>query len=387
MNFDLYKHTVFLTISGSQAYGLATPESDYDYRGIAIAPIESYIGIKEKFEQAVDSKTKHVYKHFPEGLLKTIPGEFPDMQIMELSKFVRLALDNNPSVIETLFIDSKFHTIKNPIIDQLINERDKFLSKKCKSRFAGYAFGQLQRIKRHKLYLDNGPVKKPTRSEFGLPEHGLINQDQLGAVESIIQKSIHEFILDQTSLSEELKIEIQLGLEKMMKAIWASINPSKEYPIGYKKQFPNHQEALFWGEAYRAGFSENFLEVLAAERKYRAAQKEYENYKEWEQKRNPKRAELEKKFGMDCKHAAHLVRLLNCSREILTTGTLTVERPEADLLKGIRNGAWSYEQLVEFAEKEDEEQNKLLKTSSLRANPDYDYFDQIVRNIILEFHK
>lgn len=114
MNFNLNERTIFLCLSGSHAYGMATPSSDYDYRGIAIPPISNYIGLLDRFEQAVDnpSKGSHTYMHYPEGLLQddprvdgNDPTTAPDMQVMELTKFVRLALSNNPSVMETLFTD------------------------------------------------------------------------------------------------------------------------------------------------------------------------------------------------------------------------------------------------------------------------------------------
>lgn len=116
--------------------GLSNPESDYDYRGIAIPPLSEYIGLGGNFEQCVDSdKQKHVYKHFPVDLLKDDPRGLaaridmtPDCQIMELRKYIGLALQNNPN------------------------------SKQCKARFSGYAFSQLSRIRRHRSYFVNPPT-------------------------------------------------------------------------------------------------------------------------------------------------------------------------------------------------------------------------------------
>lgn len=392
MNFDLEKRTVFLVMAGSHAYGFATPESDHDYRGIAIPPVDTYIGLKDKFEQCVDTdKNKHVYTHFPVGLLQDDPrhtpgAEGPDMQVMELAKFVRLALQNNPSIIEILFTDPKYWLICRPIMDRLLEHKEKLLSKACKARFCGYALSQLKRIKRHKRWLDNPPDHQPAREEFGLPERSLLSQDQIGAAQALIQKEIDEFMIDQTHLPEDTKIELHAGLGKMMRAVWTSMHPEKQYPVGDDQPFESTQEALFWGAAMDQGFTDNFIEVLNREKRYRAAKKEWDSYQHWLKNRNPKRAEIEKKFGFDLKHATHLVRLLKMAREILEEKTVRVFRPDAEELLAIRNGAWTYEQIVEFAEREDEALNDVVKKSDLPKVPPVDFFHELIFRMIRDFN-
>lgn len=393
MNFDLHSATVFLTMSGSHAYGMSTPTSDYDYRGVAIAPINSYIGLLDKFEQAVDSdKGAHVYTHYPIGLLKddprvegADPSMAPDMQIMELSKFVRLALANNPSVLETLFTHNDEQVIVHPVMKRLINVRDKMLSKQVKARFCGYAASQLNRIKGHKRWLDNPPTHKPTREEFGLPEQTLVSQDQIGAANTLIQREIDEFMVDQTHLPEDVKIELNAQLGRSMRAVWIALN-TDVYPVGDGQKFETTEEAMYWGAAMDQGFSENFLEVLVREKRYRTAKREWDQYQTWLKQRNEKRAALEAKFGFDTKHASHLVRLMRMAREILTDHVVHVKRPDAEELLAIRAGAWTYEQIIEFAEKEDEALNEVVKVCTLPKTPDMHFFDNLVREMILEFN-
>lgn len=389
---ELQLRTVFLVTAGSHAYGMATESSDYDYRGIFIPPLSSYIGLLDKIEQVVDGeKSHHVYKYYNVGLLKTDPRVegadpdiCPDMQVMEISKFVRLAIQNNPSVLETLFIDNP--VIKNPIIQELIDNRDKLLSKACKARFCGYALSQLKRIKNHKRWLDNPITHKPERVEYGLPEHSLLSHDQIGAATALIQKELDEFMIDQTHLPEDTKIELSAGMSKMMRAVWSALHSKIPYPVGNGQLFETTDDALFFGAAIDQEFSENFLEVLLREKRYRSAKSDWDRYQNWLKTRNPKRAEIEKKFGFDLKHACHLVRLLKCAREILEKGTLTVLRPDVDELIAIRNGAWTYDQIIEFAEKEDTELDVLVKKCNLPKTPDVKFFDSLVRNIILEFN-
>lgn len=82
---------------------------------------------------------------------------------------------------------------------------------------------------------------------------------------------------------------------------------------------------------------------------YDAAQKHWQHYRRWREERNPARARLEEQHGYDTKHAMHLVRLLKMGEEVLAQGTLIVRRPDREWLLGIRDGALSYEALLELA--------------------------------------
>ncbi len=51
----LQKHTLFLTIAGSKAYGLDTPESDIDVRGITSVPKNYLFGFNKNFDEFIKS--------------------------------------------------------------------------------------------------------------------------------------------------------------------------------------------------------------------------------------------------------------------------------------------------------------------------------------------
>jgi predicted nucleotidyltransferase len=74
-------------VAGSQAYGLDTPESDLDVRGVCIPPKRYLLGLSafEQWEQQDD---------------------VGDTVIYALTKFVHLALACNPNIIELLYTDS-----------------------------------------------------------------------------------------------------------------------------------------------------------------------------------------------------------------------------------------------------------------------------------------
>src|SRR5512139_321078 len=108
----LADRTIFETLSGSHSYGLATPESDKDYRGVCVAPLSRYLGLPPGFEQ---HETKD-----------------PDRVIFDVRKFVRLAADANPNIVELLFAPDAMVVRTSPQWESLSEIRDSFLSEKCR---------------------------------------------------------------------------------------------------------------------------------------------------------------------------------------------------------------------------------------------------------------
>ena len=82
----------------------------------------------------------------------------------------------------------------------------------------------------------------------------------------------------------------------------------------------------------------------------------YKSWLSWKKERNPARRELEEKSGYDTKHASHLIRLMRMGYEIITEGKVLVKRPDAEELLAVKNGAWSFEKVMEF---KDEMEKKL----------------------------
>lgn len=103
---------------------------------------------------------------------------------------------------------------------------------------------------------------------------------------------------------------------------------------------------------------------------YNRVKDEFHKFWEWRNNRNTTRLAMEEEFNMDCKHAMHLVRLLRMGAEALETGILNVKRPDAAELLEIRNGTWTYEELVNYAEKMDKHVREVLyKTTKLPRTP------------------
>lgn len=85
---------------------------------------------------------------------------------------------------------------------------------------------------------------------------------------------------------------------------------------------------------------------------YQSLLADYQAYETWKKERNPKRQELEVRYGYDTKHAMHLYRLFYEAEELLTTGRLELPLKEdvRDFLVGVRQGKIPYDNVVSFAE-------------------------------------
>jgi len=99
-------------------------------------------------------------------------------------------------------------------------------------------------------------------------------------------------------------------------------------------------------------------------------------------KRNPVRAELERKHGYDTKHAMHLVRMMRTALEVLERGDLRVRRDDAAELLAIRDGALSFEALLETAATLRERMEAAALRSTLPEDVDYGFVDALAFNVI-----
>lgn len=366
----LKDHTILLTAAGSRSYGTNRPDSDVDVKGVTVPPRGYRDGFLHHFSQA-DGK-EHL-QQFIENLTDEESRAIAkrdglDGVVFGLPKFMKLAADCNPNVVEALFVADQDVLICTKHGELLREARKEFLSRKALYTFRGYAVAQLKRIKTHRRWLLNPPAAPPTRGDFGLPEHTVIPADQLAAARASITKRLDGWEIDFHGLDEAEKIHVQEQIQDYL----------VEVSIGADEEFMAAGRLL--------GFSDNFLVLLDQERKYKSAQDNWVQYQGWKANRNPKRAEMEAKFGYDGKHALHLVRLMRMGREILTTGEMQVRRPDAQELLSMLQGAWSYDRLVEWAEQQDAELVELAQTSPLPKQPNWVKLDKLCQDITRSMH-
>lgn len=352
-NSYIKENTMFLAVHGSHAYSLNTESSDIDLRGVCFGPLQQYLGINSNFEQHI-SNTPF------------------DITVFELKKFLGLCANANPNALEILFVPERCIIHENSMGKLLRENKEIFLSKKLRHTLSGYAVAQLKRIKLHRAHLLNPPKEPGTREEFGLPSYREIRKDQFDAALAIIREDMDGWDFDWQTIDQADRIGLKNEIENHLVKFHVSVN-----------------DMDFVNTAYKLGYQENFVEVLQMEKSYRSKVQNWNQYQHWLKNRNPKRAEIEKKWLFDAKHASHLVRLTIVCEEVLKTGKLNVDRNgiDADLLRAIKNeGIWTYEYLIEWAEQKEKEIKVLYDSCTiLPKEPDYNKINDLCEKMILEY--
>lgn len=342
---DLFDRTLLLVRHGSHAYGLNVETSDLDIKGVAFGPPSSYLGFSHKFEQWE-------------------ANEPYDSVVYEVRKFFRLAAACNPNIIEVLWVDDEDVIHATPAGELLREHRGAFLSRRARHTFAGYARSQLRRIKGHRRWLLDPPKVRPTREAFGLPERTVIPRDQLMAAQSRIQTQLDTWELELTDYEPHQRIQLRNQWESILEDMSLSA------------------DTRFSAAARQVGYDDNFLALLDRERRYRSALENFRQYESWKRNRNAARSALEAAHGFDTKHASHLVRLLRMCREMLESGEVRVRRPDREELLSIRRGAWSYDDLIAWAEAQDRELDALMQRSPLPVTADAEALDRLCQKLV-----
>ena len=353
--FDLRTHTHLLTIAGSRAYGLHTPHSDVDVKGFAIPPAAWLHGFRRRFDQVDDVAGISVFADdLSEAEREVVSGSKLEGSVYGLAKFVKLAADANPHMLDALFCRDEEVRLCTPIGQALRDARDQFLSQRCRDSFGGYAAAQLKRIRTHRRWLLTPPTAAPRRGDYDLPEHGLMPREQLNAAQAAIRKQLDRWELDLETLPKSEALALREQIEAVLGEQLA------------------HDRFVVAGRAI--GLDDNFIDLMDRERRYRAARGEFKQHERWLQERNPARAALEAKHGYDTKHAAHLVRLLRMALEIVRTGKVHVWRGDldADELQAIRAGDWDYDRLETWADAHREKLGEESARCPLPRRPDLD---------------
>lgn len=95
-----------------------------------------------------------------------------------------------------------------------------------------------------------------------------------------------------------------------------------------------------------------------------------------------KRKALVDQYGYDTKNAAHLIRLLRQAAEFLSSGELTVQRPDAPELLQVKHGAWPLEKVKAEAERLFRRAEEAYDRSVLPVVPDVEAVNRLCVQII-----
>lgn len=129
----------YLGYTGSHAYGTNHKQSDYDIVGFCIPPkeivfphlrgeIEGFGRKKKRFRQWEVQHSEY------------------DITIYSLPVYFSLVMENNPNMIDSLFLPENCIIYMSHIGKKVVDKRHMFLHKGAFHRFKGYAYSQLHKI-------------------------------------------------------------------------------------------------------------------------------------------------------------------------------------------------------------------------------------------------
>lgn len=328
-------------ISGSRAYGLDTPQSDTDYKGIFISPKPIFYG-----------------SHFADQ----VANETNDIVYYEWKKFVDLLGKNNPTILELLATPSDSVLYKHPLIKSL--DASEFLSKLCCQTFAGYAQSQIKKARGLNKKISN-PIE-PVRKE--IPDF------------CFVIDGMNVIPLKQWLGSKNLN-ETDCGLVKIphMRDVYALFHHSQTNGIPLKGIYsgPDANDVLL--SAIPKGIHPLCLMSFNKDA-YSIHCKEYAQYWEWIEKRNESRYQSTVSHGKnyDAKNMMHTFRLLHMAEEIAREGRIFVRRTDREFLMKIREGKFEYEDLLAWAEEKVQYIEELFEKSTLPDEPDLEKLEELL---------
>lgn len=287
---------------GSHLYGTNTPESDEDFVGVFMPSIDYVFGLKSV--QEVDLGTVN------KGQDGKNTKDATDRKLYEFRKFLKLCLDNNPNILEVLFVNRENIVHIESAGETLLSLRDCFPSKLCIPKFIGYAHAQ-----KHKMI-----IKKDHYSEL-LSGYGVLSVTE----DKLTMGQLYDRMEDHPN----------------HKGIFIKKGTGAHIHIG---------DICFEPGVY----------VKKARRKLKERIDKATN-----------RSELILKHGYDTKFGAHLIRLLLEGKELLGTGRIEFPLKQAKELRDIRCGNATINEVLQYADSIEADIDKIKTSSRLQDKPDY----------------
>ena len=390
-------YIVYKYIAGSYSQNLYTEGvSDIDYHGVYFAPIETILGLGADYQEEV-SDEKH------------------DETYHEFGKWMTLLSKGNPNALESLFVPKEMVVGEiHPVIQKVLDNKDKFVSKEVAKALSGYAFNQIKKArglnkkivkqvneKKDVLdfcYVDYEQGSKPIKE--WLKENGL-DQKYCGLVNIPNMPHTYGVYYDFAAYFKFEKI--RFGTERYITKDTVSHELGK-FDVDYNSVCKRIEDKVFfhYGGIVHPDDLEKSNEVRLSsipkgelpickmyynKDAYTCHCREYKETQEWIQNRNQKRYSKAEEAGYNQKNMCHCVRLLTMAKEISEGKGFNLWRTDdRDFLMGIKNGDYTYEYLIEYSEKLLADVNENLPKSDLPDEVDKDFVNDLLVKCRMEYY-
>jgi uncharacterized protein len=356
---EVRPYLIYEVIAGSKAYGLDLPTSDTDIRGIFMLPNEHLLGDK-KCDQINNPTNDIVY--------------------YELNRFVHLLAQNNPNILEELFVPEDKILFMSPKMNPLYNNRLKFLTTKCKMTFGGYSISQIKKARGLNKKIVN-PIDKERKTPLDFCY--------------IFEKADGYTMLAYQWLKKHNKEQEFCGLAELP-------NGEQIYKLYYdylaevKNNNPRYANIETYG--FRGIVEPDSTELRHSEipknhqleaflyynlNGYSQYCKEYKEYWEWVDKRNPIRYNDNIKHGKgyDGKNLMHCLRMLDMAIEVAQGKGVNLIRPNREWLLSVRRGEASYDEIMALIEGKRELMDKAFAESILPSHVDLKFIFNLLNEM------
>jgi predicted nucleotidyltransferase len=153
--------SIYECYTGSQAYGIANANSDWDIYSIVVPPKDVVFphlsGYIHRFHKDIPKFVSHQNRDGSKIVDPKDKREY-DLQVYSIIEFFRSAADNNPNIIDALFVPHNCVLYSKEAGNHLRENRKIFLNKIALWKFIGYAHSQkklmTQKTEESKRYSD-----------------------------------------------------------------------------------------------------------------------------------------------------------------------------------------------------------------------------------------
>ena len=308
-----------ITFGGSIAYGLNTPESDIDIRGI-VMPSENDIFGTPYFIH--DYETKNNRLVFGKDGFEQVTDIPTDTTIYTLDKIVKLLYKCNPNTIEILGCRPDHYAMVSEYGQRLIDNAHIFLSKLAYGSFAGYSRAQFQRLK-------NALGKDTTSKLF----QTLSLADNIERLQSHLEREYPEYQRDMITISvtDSHGTPIYINGEPIdIRTMVVSYNEVDAVVTANGRIIPDEEIEL------RCSIDMNNISIANLNGITNEINNAVKDFNKKLAHRNHKKDDYHL-----CKHAMHLVRLYLMALDILNNGEIvTYREKEHDFLMSIKTGEY-----------------------------------------------